>query len=209
MTFRTLPRWTLLFVAGVVAWFPCGATAQQSKLKPTDQEGRVFRHEDSKTTFTVPKDWEIAKDTPSQMADMSVLHIRRGDLGVDATITWVPVYMKKKTNDPNQVNRDPDVEGTFDEEKKSLELLYGKDKVVTKEPVAHPNGKSAQALGLNAGPRRNDKEEGYILMFDSGPDQNNRWKVMVRANMQKKNKDENVADRINAVQDLFKKNFQW
>lgn len=204
-------RWAALLLASVVLVVPNTATAQQPqvRLKPTDQERRVWRHEESKTTFTVPKDWELAKDSPQQLADMSVLHLRRGDLGLDVTITWVPVYIRKKSSDPNVISREPDVEETFKEEYTSLQLIYGRDKVAAKEPVAHPNGKSAQALSIQGGPSRNEKEEGYVLLFDSGPDPNTRWKVTMRAIIQKKTKEENVNDRVNLVLDLFKKNFQW
>lgn len=200
-------RLAALLLAGLTLLSPGPAAAQQSKLKPTDQDPRVFRHEEAKTTFTAPKEWEVR--APEQMADMSVLHLRRGDLGVDVTMTWVPVYIRKKTNDPNVTAREPDVEETFKEELANFQLVYGKDKVQPGDPVAHPNGKSATAFRVLAGPRRNEKEEGYVLLFDSGPDPNTRWMVMIRANFQKKTKEENAADRIALVTELFKKNFQW
>jgi hypothetical protein len=185
---------------------------QAPNLVPTNNEKTTWRHELARTTFNVPKGWEVVSKgdvKDHQMVRMSVLHVRRGDLGVDVTLTWVPVYVLRKTNDP-AADRMPDVREAFKEELAGFQLLYGTDKVTEGTPIAHPNGRwTAQTFRVMAGPRRNDKEEGFVLMFDSGPDDKNRWKVQMRANFQKKGKDDNVTDRINLVTEMFKQNFQW
>jgi len=79
----------------------------------------------------------------------------------------------------------------------------GKDKVAKKEPITIDN-KSVSVIELSEGPDRNGKQIGVIYLFDAGPDAKDRWKVKLRAIVNKTSQTEGLK----SVNDLLRQ-FQW
>ena len=152
------------------------------------KEGDTFRHDASKSSLKVSKDWEQI-DTKGTVRQPHVA-LRKAFGGIDVMITWTKLQDIK-----------------FDEavelEVNQLAQSYGKDKVVKKEPVTIEN-KSVSVIELNDGPDRNGKQVGVVYLFDAGPDSKDRWKVKMRAIVNKSSQNEGMK----AVSELLRQ-FQW
>ena len=152
------------------------------------RDGDTFRHEASKSSLKVGKDWEVV-DTKGTVRQPHVA-LHKAFAGTDVMVTWSKLQDIK-----------------FDEavelELNQLVQSYGKDKVVKKEPITIDN-KSVSVIELTEGPDRNGKQVGVIYLFDAGPDAKDRWKVKMRAIMNKSSQNEGMK----AVSELLKQ-FQW
>jgi hypothetical protein len=152
------------------------------------KEGESYRHEASKSSVKVSKDWEEV-DTRN-VVRQSHLALRKAFGGIDVTITWTKLQDIK-----------------FDEavelELNQLIQTYGKDKVVKKEPITIEN-KSVSVIEIGDGPDRNGKQVGVVYIMNAGPDEKERWKVKMRAVVEKANQ----AEGMKAVSDLLRQ-FQW
>lgn len=152
------------------------------------REGDTVRHDASKSSLKVSKDWEQI-DTKGTVRQPH-LALRKAFGGIDVMITWTKLQEIK-----------------FDEavelEVNQLAQSYGKDKVVKKEPITIEN-KSVSVIELTEGPDRNGKQVGVIYLFDAGPDAKDRWKVKMRAILNKSNQNEGMK----AISDLLRQ-FQW
>ena len=152
------------------------------------REGDTFRHEASKSSLKVSKDWEVG-DTKGIISQPHVA-LHKAFAGTDVMVTWTKLQDIK-----------------FDEavelEMNQLIQSYGKDKVAKKEPITIDN-KSVSVIELTEGPDRNGKQIGVIYLFDAGPDTKDRWKVKLRAIVNKTNQ----AEGLKAVSDLLRQ-FQW
>lgn len=152
------------------------------------REGETWRHDASKSSVKVPKDWEVV-DTKSA-SNQPHLDLRKPFGGVDVLITWTRLQGIK-----------------FDEaveiELNQLAQTYGKEKVAKKEAITVDN-KSVSVIEIGDGPDRNGKQVGTVYLLDAGPDANERWKVKVRVVMNKANQ----AESQKAVANLLQQ-FQW
>ena len=152
------------------------------------KEGDTVRHEASKSSLKVGKNWEVV-DTKGTVRHPHVA-LRKAFGGTDVMVTWTKLQDIK-----------------FDEavelELNQLIQTYGKDKVVKKEPITIDN-KSVSVIELTEGPDRNGKQVGIIYLFDAGPDAKDRWKVKMRAIVNKSSQNEGLK----AVSELLRQ-FQW
>ena len=152
------------------------------------KEGETFRHEASKSSLKVGKDWEVI-DTKGTVRQPHVA-LHKAFANTDVMVTWTKLQDIK-----------------FDEavelELNQLIQSYGKDKVTKKEPMTIDN-KSVSVIELAEGPDRNGKQVGVIYLFDAGPDAKDRWKVKMRAIVSKNSQ----ADGMKAVSELLRQ-FQW
>lgn len=153
------------------------------------KEGETFRHDASKSSIKVLKDWEQI-DTKGAVRQ-SHLALRRAFGGIDVLITWTKLQDKIKFEEAVEI------------ELNQLVQSYGKDKVSKKEPITIEN-KSVSVIELAEGPDRNDKQVGVVYLFDAGPDANDRWKVKMRAIVNKSN----LAEGNKQVSELLRQ-FQW
>jgi hypothetical protein len=152
------------------------------------KEGDTFRHEASKSSLKVGKDWEVIDTKGTVRQPHVALHKAFGN--TDVMVTWTKLQDIK-----------------FDEavelELNQLIQSYGKDKVTKKEPMTIDN-KSVSVIELADGPDRNGKQVGVIYLFDAGPDAKDRWKVKMRAIVSKNRQN----DGMKAVSELLRQ-FQW
>jgi len=152
------------------------------------RDGDTFRHEASKSSLKVGKDWEVIDTKGAVRQPHVALHKAFSD--TDVMVTWTKLQDIK-----------------FDEavelELNQLIQSYGKDKVVKKEPITIDN-KSVSVIELTEGPDRNGKQVGVIYLFDAGPDAKDRWKVKMRAIVNKTS--QNVG--LKSVSELLRQ-FQW
>jgi hypothetical protein len=152
------------------------------------RDGDTFRHEASKSSLKVGKEWEVV-DTKGTVRQPHVA-LHKAFAGTDVMVTWSKLQDIK-----------------FDEavelELNQLIQSYGKDKVVKKEPITIEN-KSVSVIELTEGPDRNGKQVGVVYLFDAGPDAKDRWKVKMRAIVNKSSQNEGMK----AVSELLKQ-FQW
>jgi hypothetical protein len=153
-----------------------------------DADG-TYRHPASKSAVKPPKDWEIV-DTKGGGTNQPHLSLRKTFGGLDVLITWTRLQDVK-----------------FDEavelELNQLAQTYGKDKVSKKEPITVDN-KSVSVIEVADGPDRNGKQVGTVYLLDAGPDARERWKVKIRALMNKSGQ----AEAQKAVSQLLQQ-FQW
>jgi hypothetical protein len=152
------------------------------------KDGDTYRHEASKSSFKLSQGWEVvdAKSTVTQPS----LAIRKPFGGVDVLITWT------KLNDVR-------FEDAVETEVTELGKTYGKDKVAKKDPVTIEN-KSIAVIEITDGPDRNGKQMGMVYLFDAGPDARERWKIKVRAIINKANQ----AEGVKSVSGILQQ-FQW
>jgi hypothetical protein len=164
------------------------ALAQPPANNTLSKNGDTRTHEASKSSVKIPKDWEEI-DTKGGVAQPS-LGLRKSFGGLDVLVTWTRLQDVK-----------------FDEaveiELNQLAQMYGKEKVVKKEPLTVDN-KSVSVIEIADGPDRNGKQVGYVYLLDAGPDARERWKVKIRVIMNKANQ----ADGQKAVANLLQQ-FQW
>ncbi len=177
------------FAASLVALLVSAALVHAQPPGLT-KEGDGYRHEPSKSSVKVSKEWEEV-DTRN-VVRQSHLALRKAFGGIDITITWTKLQDLK-----------------FDEaielELNQLIQTYGKDKVTKKEPITIEN-KSVSVIELGEGPDRNGKQVGVVYLFDAGPDAKDRWKVKLRAIVDKSKT--NPAEAMKTVSDLLRQ-FQW
>jgi hypothetical protein len=152
------------------------------------KDGEIFRHDASKSSFKLPKDWEVVELRDS--VNQPHLALRKPFANVDVLITWTRLQDVK-----------------FDEaveiEVNQLAQTYGKDKVAKKDPLTVEN-KSVAVIEVNEGPDRNGKQRGMVYLLDAGPDAKERWKVKIRGIIGKANQ----AEGVKAVSGLLSQ-FQW
>jgi hypothetical protein len=82
-------------------------------------------------------------------------------------------------------------------------MLYGKDKVAKPDAVT-VNERPGFKVLVDSGPSLNEKEAGVVYIFETGPDERERWKVKLRATFPKIYRDE----ALKIVDDLVK-NLRW
>lgn len=176
----------LVLAAAVVC---CALSTAQPPANTLTREGDTFRHEPSKSSLKVSKDWEVV-DTKGSTNQPVHLSLRKPFGGVDVLVTWVRLQDIK-----------------FDEaveiEVNQLGQTYGKDKVAKKEPVT-VDSKSVAVIEIADGPDRNGKQMGVVYLLDAGPDARERWKIKVRAVINKANQSEGLK----LVSGLLQQ-FQW
>lgn len=166
----------------------CTILAAQPPVGGLTREGETIRHDASKSSLKVSKDWEEI-DTKGTVRQPHIA-LRKAFGDVDVMITWTKLQDLK-----------------FDEavelEINQLAQSYGKDKVAKKEPITIEN-KSVSVIELAEGPDRNGKQVGVVYLFDAGPDSKDRWKVKLRAIVNKKGQEAGMK----AVSELLRQ-FQW
>jgi len=162
------------------------APANQGLEKDADG---TYRHAASRSAIKPPKEWEIV-DTKGASTNQPHLSLRKTFGNLDVLITWTRLQDLK-----------------FDEaveiELNQLAQTYGKDKVSKKEPITVDN-KSVSVIEVADGPDRNGKQVGTVYLLDAGPDARERWKVKIRALMNKSGQ----AEAQRAVSQLLQQ-FQW
>jgi hypothetical protein len=171
----------------VAAAYLVGLTAAQDA--PTNEvrkQGDVYVHDGSKSRFTAPKGWEVTRTYV--VGNTAFLTLRRPMEGVEAEISWSPLLGK--------------MEEAVEIEVDQLGKIYGKDKVTRRDAITVQN-KPVFVIAVDDGPSFNGKETGVVYLFEAGPDEKSRWKVKLRATVQKKN-----PDGLKQVGDLMQ-NFQW
>lgn len=176
------------YVASLIA-FLVSAALVHAQPPGLVKEGDTFRHEPSKSSLKVTKDWEEVNT--NNVIRQSHLGLRKAFGGVDVTVTWTKLQNPLKFDEAIEL------------ELNQLIQTYGKDKVTKKEPITIDN-KSVSVIELGEGPDRNGKQVGVVYLFDAGPDANDRWKVKVRAIVNKANQEAGLK----AVSDLLRQ-FQW
>ncbi|MBL8822974.1 MAG: hypothetical protein JNJ77_10335 [Planctomycetia bacterium] len=164
------------------------AYAQPPKSDGLVKEGDTFKHEASKSSLKVNKEWELV-DTRNTVQVPHVA-LRKAFGGVDVIVTWTKLQDLK-----------------FDEavqlEVEQLAQSYGKDKVAKKEPITIDN-KSVAVIELAEGPDRNSKQAGLVYLIDAGPDAKERWKVKMRVILDKSS----MNSGLKSINELLKQ-FQW
>lgn len=164
------------------------STTVQAQPPGLTREGETFRHEPSKSAVKVDKAWEQI-DTKGSVKQPN-LALRKAFGGTDVVVTWTKLEDIK-----------------FDEavalELNQLVQSYGKNNVVKKDPITIDN-KSVAVIELGDGPDRDGKQVGVIYLFEAGPDAKDRWKVKIRAIVNKAN--ESAGKK--AVSELLRQ-FQW
>ena len=168
--------------------FCCTTLAAQPPSGLT-KEGDTIRHEASKSSLKVSKDWEQI-DTKGTVRQPHVA-LRKTFGDIDVMITWTKLQENIKFDEAVEL------------EVNQLAQSYGKDKVAKKEPITIEN-KSVSVIELSEGPDRNGKQVGVIYLFDAGPDAKDRWKVKLRAILSKSSQTEGSK----AVSELLRQ-FQW
>lgn len=152
------------------------------------KEGDTVRHDASKSSLKINKEWEQV-DTRDAVRQPHVA-LRKAFAGIDVVVTWTKLQDIK-----------------FDEavelEVNQLAQSYGKDKVVKKEPITIDN-KSVAVIELGEGPDRNGKQVGVVYLMDAGPDAKERWKIKMRAILDKNNQ----SNGMKAISELLRQ-FQW
>jgi hypothetical protein len=152
------------------------------------KDGDTYKHEPSKSSFKVGKEWELV-DTRNSVQVPHVA-LRKTFGGVDVMVTWTKLQDIK-----------------FDEavqlEVEQLAQTYGKEHVTKKDPITIDN-KSVSVIELAEGPDRNGKQQGIVYLMDAGPDSKERWKVKMRVIMDKSS----AETGMKAVNELLKQ-FQW
>lgn len=173
----------------VVAWGVAAslASAQSTPSPELTKEGEVYVHAASKSRFAPPKNWEALKPTVS--GGCAYLTLRHPPLGLTASLSWTPLNTK--------------MEEALDLEVNQLGIIYGKEKVVKKDPITVEN-KPVYVIEVDDGTLRDGKESGVVYLFEGGPDERHRWKIKVRATWPKKN----AAEAAKMVEELLT-NFQW
>ncbi len=155
------------------------------------KEGDTYRHEASKSSVKVSKDWEEI-DTKGVVRQPH-LALRKAFGGIDVLITWT------KLQDPAFIKFDEVVELELNQ----LTQTYGKEKVAKKEPLTIDN-KSVAVIEIGEGPDRNGKQVGVVYLIEAGPDAKDRWKLKMRVIMNKSSQN----DGMKAVSELLKQ-IQW
>lgn len=164
------------------------AVAQAPANNGLTRDGRTWKHEPSKSSITVPADWEVV-DTKNATSQPH-LDLRKPFGGVDVLITWTKL-------------QDIKFDESVEIELSQLIQTYGKDKVAKKEAITVDN-KSVSVIEIADGPDHNGKQVGTVYLMDAGPDARERWKIKVRVVMNKSSQ----ADGQKAVLALLQ-HFQW
>lgn len=152
------------------------------------KDGDTYKHDASKSSLKVGKDWELV-DTRNTVQVPHVA-LRKTFGGVDVMVTWTKLQ---------DIKFDEAVQLEVDQ----LAQTYGKDKVAKKEPITIDN-KSVSVIELAEGPDRNGKQQGMVYLMDAGPDAKDRWKVKMRVIMDKSSANAGMK----AVNELLRQ-FQW
>jgi hypothetical protein len=172
----------------VLVLFCSGVLLAQPPGNALIKEGNTYRHEASKSSFKLPAGWEVV-DTKS-VTNQPSLAIRKPFDGIDVLITWTKLH-------------DIKFEEAVETEVNELAKTYGKDKVAKKDPITVEN-KSIAVIEVGDGPDRNGKQMGMVYLFDAGPDARDRWKVKIRAVINKAVQ----AEGTKAVAGILQQ-FQW
>ncbi len=181
-------------------------------LQPVEN-GKAFQHGPSQSRFLVLEGWEVLP--PRAVGRTSYLIVRRGaknpgDMTIDVMLSWSPLLVELKDVIDGVARRVPvpNTDGqqqreTYGIEHDLLQMLYGKDKVAKPDAVT-VNERPGFKVLVDSGPSLNEKEAGVVYIFETGPDERERWKVKLRATFPKIYREE--ALRI--VDDLVK-NLRW
>ncbi len=165
--------------------------------KSDAQGGSTFTHAGSKSSFTVPKAWQLV---PAQtIGQTSLVGLRRNKLGdnsydTEVMVSWSPLGIGN--DDADALDRAQTLEH------QELTMRYGADKV-GKPESATASDKGGFRITVDDGPTRNGKESGVSYIFVTGPN-DNRWKIKLRATVRKLTQDESLKE----VAELLK-NFKW
>jgi hypothetical protein len=181
-------------------------------LKATE-DGKAYLHSPSRSQFVLPPGWEVV---PAKViGKSSFLAVRQGaknpgDPTIDVLVSWSPLTVELKDVIDGVARKVivPDTNGkdqreTFGIEHDLLQMLYGKEKVAKPDAVT-VNERPGFKVLVDNGPTLDDKESGVVYIFETGPDEKNRWKVKVRATMSKLHK----ADGLKTVDEVVK-NLKW
>lgn len=179
-------RHALVCLALVGTWTLLAAQPPGSGLT---REGDTVRHDASKSSLKISKEWEEV-DTKASVRQPHI-SLRKAFGDVDVVVTWTKLQDNLKFDEAVEL------------ELGQLAQSYGKDKVAKKEPITIEN-KSVAVIELSEGPDRNGKQAGVVYLFDAGPDAKDRWKVKLRAIVSKKGQNE----AMKAVLELLRQ-FQW
>jgi hypothetical protein len=164
-----------------------GLASAQDVKKGSDG---VYAHDRSKSGFQVPKDWKAEPAAPHQAGATSSLHLRRKGPDAEALVSWSPLNVK--------------IEEAAAAEAALMAGIFGQAKAGKPEPVT-AGDRAGFKITVDDGPSRNGKEAGVIYLFESGPDEKNRWKVKLRATFPKMTQ----AESAKAVEELLLKGFRW
>lgn len=195
-----------------------GLASAQDKVDATgelkaSEDGKSFVHGPSRSQFVLPPGWEVVPARP--VGRSSFLGVRQGaknpgDPTIDVLISWSPLTVDLK-DVIDAVEREvivPNTDGkekrkTFGIEHDLMQMLYGKEKVAKPDAVT-VNERPGFKVVVDNGPTLDDKEAGVVYIFETGPDEKNRWKVKVRATTQKLHK----ADGLRTLDEIVK-NLKW
>ena len=217
MELSSLPRLTAccLFAVGLLAGSPpLGAQdAPAAGDLVRVEDGKAYEHRPSRSRFLLPAGWEVLP--PKAIARTSYLVVRQGarnpgDLTVDLVISWSPLTVELKDvidAVPRQVSV-PNTDGksqrqTYGLEHDLLQMLYGQDKVGRPDAIT-VNERPGFKVLIDSGPSLNDKEAGVVYIFETGPDERERWKVKLRATFPKYHREE----ALRLVEELVR-NLRW
>ncbi|MCS6977010.1 MAG: hypothetical protein NZM31_08410 [Gemmatales bacterium] len=216
-----MPRKTIARIATLLSFLLLAASsAAQDQPKPEAagdlqpvENGKAFAHGPSVSRFIVPEGWEVLP--PRAVGRTSYLIVRKGaknpgDMTIDVMLSWSPLLVEMKDVIDGVARRVPvpNTDGqqqreTYGIEHDLLQMLYGKDKVGKPDAVT-VNERPGFKVLLNSGPSLSDKEAGVVYIFETGPDERDRWKVKLRATFPKVYQD----DALKIVDDLVK-NLRW
>ena len=195
-----------------------GLASAQDKVDATgelkaSEDGKAFVHGPSRSQFVLPPTWEVILARP--IGRSSFLGVRQGaknpgDPTIDVLISWSPLTVELK-DVIDAVEREvivPNTDGkekrkTFGIEHDLMQMLYGKEKVAKPDAVT-VNERPGFKVLVDSGPTLDDKETGVVYIFETGPDEKNRWKVKLRATLPKLHK----AEGLRTVDEIVK-NLKW
>jgi hypothetical protein len=209
-------RWILAALGSTAL---CLATiAAQDKVDATgdlkaSEDGKAYVHGPSRSQFVLPPNWEVVPGKP--IGKSSFLGVRQGaknpgDPTIDVLLSWSPLTVELK-DVIDAVERETIVPNTDGKEKRKtfgiehdlMQMLYGKEKVGKPDAVT-VNERPGFKVVVDNGPTLDGKEAGVVYIFETGPDEKNRWKVKLRGTMSKLHKSEGLK-----TVDEIVKNLKW
>lgn len=171
---RAYRLWFVLFSAVSLATFLPLAAQEKETASDLAKTDKGYEHKPSKSIFNLPKGWdgEIRTQTSGKN---TFLTLRQQKRGIEVTFSWAPLRVK--------------MEEAVDLENKLLLMAYGADKIGKPEP-AKAGDKTGFKISIDDGPTQNMKEVGVVYLFETGPNEKERWKVKIRATVPRLPKDQ-------------------
>jgi hypothetical protein len=187
MRVSSFVRLFALLTAATWLGLPGRLASQDQPASDLKADGKAYVHGPSRSRYVPLEDWEVLP--PQTVRGSSFLTLRQPEAENEVTISWTALGVP--------------MEEALKLEVALLTMLYGQDKVGKPEPIM-AKGKAGSKITVDGGPTRDGREAGVVYLFETGPDDKNRWKVKVRGTVLRVKQAEGVA----AVEKLLE-GFEW